>query len=105
MPIEQALLIAASLDDHSTHPVAQALVAGWREKQPDAQLLPIENFSLLNGRGVTGCIHDQTWHLVNHRLFDFVVVCSSNLDSRLAVLDYSVTTSIFFFPPPCPFSL
>jgi len=34
-PIDQSLLIAASLDEHSGHPVAQALVKGWRERQPD----------------------------------------------------------------------
>lgn len=97
MPIEQALLIAASLDDHSTHPVAQALVAGWREKQPRAQLLPVENFSVLNGRGVKGGIHGQTWHLGNHRLVEEVGVCSPKLEARLAVLENAGKTAIVLF--------
>ena len=32
MAIEDALLIAASLDGNSTHPVAKALVLGWKER-------------------------------------------------------------------------
>lgn len=34
IPLDEALLIAASLDGNSTHPVAKALVVGWKEKQP-----------------------------------------------------------------------
>ncbi|MCB1934213.1 MAG: HAD-IC family P-type ATPase, partial [Candidatus Accumulibacter sp.] len=41
MPIETALLMAASLDEHSTHPVAKALVNGWKTRQPNANTLPV----------------------------------------------------------------
>jgi cation transport ATPase len=54
LPIEMALQIAASLDEHSTHPVAKALVSGWKLQQPDAATLPVEDFGVLNGRGVKG---------------------------------------------------
>lgn len=97
MPIEQALLIAASLDDHSTYPVAQALAAGWRAKQPDAQLLSVDNFSVLNGRGVTGSIQGQTWHLGNHRLVEDMGVCSPELEARLAALENAGKTAIVLF--------
>lgn len=48
-PIEEALLIAASLDDQSTHPIARALVNGWRERQPNANLRPVTEFGVLQG--------------------------------------------------------
>ncbi|WP_137887221.1 heavy metal translocating P-type ATPase [Pseudomonas sp. 2FE] len=94
MPLEQVLMIAASLDEHSTHPVAQALVSGWRERQPDATIFPVEDFSVLNGRGVKGSIDGQPWHLGNHRLVEELGVCSPALEARLAVLENAGKTAI-----------
>ena len=94
IPIERALLIAASLDEHSTHPVAQALVNGWREKQPEISLLPVENFAVLNGRGVKGVIDSQEWLLGNHRLVEELGVCSPALAARLARLENSGKTAV-----------
>jgi Cd2+/Zn2+-exporting ATPase len=94
MPIAQALQIAASLDDHSTHPVAQALVAGWREQQPGAAALPVDDFGVLQGRGVTGSIAGQVWHLGNHHLVEEIGGCSAALEARLAVLENAGKTAI-----------
>ncbi|NMM39140.1 MAG: heavy metal translocating P-type ATPase [Glaciimonas sp.] len=94
MPIEQALLIAASLDEHSTHPVAQALVNGWRARQPNAVTVPVEDFGVLNGRGVKGSIDGQPWHLGNHRLVEELSVCSPALEARLAELENAGKTAI-----------
>ncbi len=93
-PIEQALLIAASLDEHSTHPVAQALVNGWRERQPGVSLLPVEDFAVLNGRGVKGLVDGEEWLLGNHRLVEEIGVCSPALEARLAVLENAGKTAI-----------
>jgi Cd2+/Zn2+-exporting ATPase len=94
IPLEQALLIAASLDEHSTHPVAQALVSGWRVSQPEAVLLPVADFGVLNGRGVKGNIAGQPWHLGNHRLVEELGVCSPELEARLALLENTGKTVI-----------
>ncbi|MEO6353647.1 MAG: heavy metal translocating P-type ATPase, partial [Burkholderiaceae bacterium] len=94
MRLEQALLIAASLDEHSSHPVAQALVSGWRIRQPDAALLPVTDFGVLNGRGVAGRIENQLWHLGNHRLVEELGVCSPMLEAQLAVLENIGKTAI-----------
>ena len=94
MPIERALLMAASLDEHSTHPVAQALVKGWRERQPEVSLLPVENFAVLNGRGVKGMIDSQEWLIGNHRLVEELGVCSPVLEAQLAVLENAGKTAI-----------
>ncbi len=93
-PIEQALLIAASLDERSTHPVAQALVNGWRERQPGVALLPVEDFAVLNGRGVKGLVDGDEWLLGNHRLVEEVGVCSPALEAQLAVLENAGKTAI-----------
>lgn len=94
MPIERALLIAASLDDHSTHPVAKAVVAGWREQQPGLRLLPVENFGVMNGHGVKGTIDGQLWHIGNHHLVEVLGFCSPDLEARLAVLENTGKTVV-----------
>jgi Zn2+/Cd2+-exporting ATPase len=63
----EALRIAASLDAASTHPVARAVVAGWRARvagahPPDA-LSPVSAFQLLAGRGVRGTVDGTAWWL------------------------------------------
>ncbi len=102
MPIERALLIAASLDEHSTHPVAQALVKGWQERQPDAAMLSVEGFGVLNGRGVKGVVAGQLWHLGNHRLIEKLGACSPALEARLAVLENAGKTAIVLFAATGP---
>jgi len=94
MSIDHALLIAASLDDHSTHPVARALVDGWRQRQPGVRLLPVEGFGVLNGHGVKGAIDGQPWHLGNRRLVDELGLCSHDLEAKLAGLENRGKTAV-----------
>jgi Cd2+/Zn2+-exporting ATPase len=102
LPLAEALLIAASLDEHSTHPVARALVAGWRRQQPDATMLPVEDFAVLNGHGVKGRIAGQAWHLGNHRLVEDLGVCSPELEARLALLENTGKTTVILCAPSGP---
>ncbi len=102
MPIAQALRIAASLDDASTHPVAQALVAGWRAQQPGATVLPVEDFGVLQGRGVKGSMAGQVWHLGNHRLAEDIGLCAAALEARLAVLERAGKTAIVLCDAAAP---
>lgn len=102
MAIGTALRIAASLDDHSTHPVAQALVNGWRARQPSVTTMPVEDFAVLNGRGVKGTIDGQTWHLGNHRLVDELGVCSPALEARLALMGNAGKTGIILCAESAP---
>lgn len=94
LPIEMALKIAASLDDHSTHPVAKALVNGWKLQQPDVAPFSVEDFGVLNGRGVKGVIDGQLWHLGNHRLVEELGLCSPALEARLSLLENAGKTVI-----------
>jgi Zn2+/Cd2+-exporting ATPase len=68
----EALRIAASLDAASTHPVARAVVTGWRERSaastganntPASALSPVHDFALMPGRGVQGTVDGQAWCL------------------------------------------
>lgn len=94
LPIEKATLIAASLDEQSTHPVAKALVNGWKSQQPGVSTLLVSDFSVLNGRGVKGSIDGQLWHLGNHRLVEELGVCSPALEAKLSRLENAGKTVI-----------
>ncbi|TDP84473.1 Cd2+/Zn2+-exporting ATPase [Aquabacterium commune] len=65
----EALRIAASLDAASTHPVARAVAAGWRERvaTAGATLSPVHDFTLQAGRGVQGTVDGQAWCLGHAR--------------------------------------
>jgi len=58
-PVDDVLRLAASLDAHSTHPVARAVVAAWRSQPHAAQqpLWRVEAFKTLPGQGVTAVVH------------------------------------------------
>jgi Cd2+/Zn2+-exporting ATPase len=105
MPVEQALLIAASLDEHSTHPVAKALVAGWRNRQPDAGLLAVETFGVLNGHGVTGTIDGRSWHLGNQRLVAELGFVSHPLEAQLALMERAGKTTVILCADSGPVAL
>lgn len=102
---EEALRIAASLDEHSTHPIAQALVKGWRERQPEEAFLPVEDFAVLQGRGVRGRIDGQTWHLGNHRLVEELGLCTPGLEAQLAAFENEGQTAIVLCAPDGPVAL
>jgi len=105
LPGDEALRLAASLDDASTHPLARALVAGWRERGTQAPLEPIDNFAALNGLGVTGRIGGEAWHLGNHRLVESLGLCSPELEARLARLEEAGKTAIVLCSPREPVAL
>jgi Cd2+/Zn2+-exporting ATPase len=63
MPEAEVLRRAASLDVHSTHPVAKAIVAGWREREPHTRPLPVQEFAVLAGQGVAGLMEGAAWQL------------------------------------------
>ncbi|MFT0174112.1 heavy metal translocating P-type ATPase [Paraburkholderia mimosarum] len=99
LSVDEALRIAASLDDASTHPVARALVEGWRARQPDARLFPVDQFAVLGGRGVQGRVDGARWSLGNPRLVEELGLCSPELEAQLAGLELSGKTAIVLCTP------
>jgi heavy metal translocating P-type ATPase len=65
---KETLGLAASLDRYSDHPVAEAIVMGAKEKGTD--LVKIENFESVTGKGVTGIYNGRKTGLGNKRLLD-----------------------------------
>ncbi|WP_392536695.1 heavy metal translocating P-type ATPase [Legionella sp. 227] len=93
-PREYLLLLTASLDSHSEHPVADALVAYWQQEQPDTELLAVGEFCALPGRGVQGLIHQELYYVGNHQLAEDNKVCSAAIEHELKRLEEEGKTTV-----------
>ncbi|WP_106225057.1 heavy metal translocating P-type ATPase [Legionella pneumophila] len=91
---EQLLLLAASLDSHSEHPVAHALVEYWQQEQPNSSLLDVEQFFALPGRGVKGLVHQELYYVGNHQLAEDNQVCNSAIEQALKRLEEEGKTTV-----------
>lgn len=87
---EQALIIAASLNAHSEHPIAHAIVTKAKLEKP----LDVTNFESLTGRGVKGTIGDTVYYLGNHRLMEELKVCGEHVESVLLPLEKQGKTAV-----------
>lgn len=64
---EEALRITASIERNSTHPLARAIVQGAVTQK--LELLPVNGFSTLSGRGVKGTIDGELFTAGKPQLF------------------------------------
>lgn len=79
---EHYLQLAASLDFHSEHPVAAAIVGRWSKQQH--QLLDVTDFESITGRGVKGVIGGTLYYIGNHRLIEELRICNAKVETILA---------------------
>lgn len=78
------LQLAASLEQASEHPLAQAIVDGAKEN--DLQLQDVQNFNSHTGMGVSGEVNDQSLALGNKALLLQLGIDKQTLDSQLQTL-------------------
>lgn len=90
MSSDTTLEICANLNALSEHPVAGAIVRGYRGKLTKE----VTEFEALAGRGVKGRIGDTTWYLGNHRLAEQIKVCSPELEMVLDGLERQAKTAV-----------
>lgn len=88
---DTVLLLAASLDANSAHPLAAAIV---KAGPPAASYLPVSQFSALHGRGVQGNIAGQTYYLGNTRLMTELNVLNPELQAILVRLEQQAYTAM-----------
>jgi Cu2+-exporting ATPase len=65
---EEVLAYAASIDAHSEHPVAEAVVRGAKEK--GIKIFPVDNFESVTGKGVKGSCQGKQVGLGNNRMIE-----------------------------------
>lgn len=78
---DQILEIAASLEAHSTHPLAQAILNYAKSK--NIQIKTISEFINVSGRGVEAVIDSHTYLLGNHRFAHESGICTPELEKIL----------------------
>jgi Cd2+/Zn2+-exporting ATPase len=113
---EDALLqLAASLDAPSEHPVASAIVAAWtgakdtpagltkdhsvngarlQTVKKSGELLPVEEFESITGRGVQGRIGKTLYFIGNHRLAQEKGVSNVRVEAELGRLEAQGKTTV-----------
>jgi heavy metal translocating P-type ATPase len=91
---EDVLMLAASIDDNSEHPLAEAIVKGAKEKKIGLQKL--DNFESVTGKGVQALYKKQKIGLGNHRLMeDFKA--SLNDEEKKLVKDWQLEGQTVMF--------
>jgi Cd2+/Zn2+-exporting ATPase len=86
-PEDKCLQLAASLDFHSGHPVASAVVAHWKQRQTEHQLLQVDQFESITGRGVKGVIDGALYYIGNHRMVEELGICGPDVETVLEKLE------------------
>ncbi|MBQ9406474.1 MAG: heavy metal translocating P-type ATPase [Desulfovibrio sp.] len=61
---EPTAVLAGSLAARSNHPVSRAIA----EHTKDSEILAVQDFTALPGRGISGLVHAERWYLGNHSL-------------------------------------
>ena len=88
----EVLGLAASLEEASQHPLAQAIVNRATEAGLEPQ--PVENFQALHGKGVSGQIHGKLVLLGNAKMLDGMDI-SSAYQEKLEELEKEAKTVVF----------
>lgn len=72
--------ILASLENKSEHPIASAIVAYAKEK--GMPLVPVEDFKMLKGKGITGKVGDIEYHVGSARLAEELGATTASLQEN-----------------------
>ena len=88
----EVLGLAASLEEPSQHPIAQAIVK--RAKEAGHHLYPVENFQALHGKGVVGKINGKQVSVGNAKMLDDMII-SNSYQEQFAKLEKQAKTVVF----------
>lgn len=82
---QDILQIAASIDAHSAHPLAKAVVQYVEEKK--VTFIRAASYVNRSGRGAEGVIDGHSYFLGNHRFAHELGVCNDDVEKRLAAIE------------------
>ena len=88
----EVLGLAASLEEASQHPLAQAIIK--RASEAELELQPVENFQALHGKGVSGQINGKQVLLGNAKMLDGMDI-SSAYQEKLEELEKEAKTVVY----------
>ena len=82
---DEILRIAAAIDTHSDHPLAQAVTAFAKER--GIEFPRSENYRSRTGRGAEAEIDGHQYFVGNHRFTHEMAVCSDDLERQLSEIE------------------
>ncbi len=82
---EDILRVAAAIDTHSEHPLAQAVVRYAEEKK--IEFSRSENYQSKTGRGAEAQLDGHLYFVGNHRFAHESAVCSDELEKKLGEIE------------------
>jgi Cd2+/Zn2+-exporting ATPase len=82
---QEILRVAAAIDDHSSHPLAKAVVD--HAKARGVTFPRAENYQARSGRGAEGILEGHAYFVGNHRFTHELGVCSEEIERRLAAIE------------------
>ena len=88
----EVLGLAASLEEASQHPLAEAIVK--RATETGLEIQTVENFQALHGKGVTGIINSKQVLLGNAKLLDDLAI-PHDYQERFDLLEKEAKTVVF----------
>jgi Zn2+/Cd2+-exporting ATPase len=89
---DKILRVAAALEAHSEHPLAQAILE-YAEQQgitPERA----EKFQSMTGKGAEGLIDGHDYFVGNHRLVEELAVCSTETEQRIEEIERRAQTAV-----------
>src|SRR3990167_2856511 len=89
----EILLLTASLENNSEHPLANAIVNAAKERQ--IQLVNPTNFSAIKGKGIRGMINDKKVSLGNIKLLELLNLQSGSFANEAGALQHEGNTVMF----------
>jgi Zn2+/Cd2+-exporting ATPase len=96
----EILRIAAAIDSHSEHPLAQAVVEYAREQH--LEFGRSENYKAQSGRGASAKIDDHDYFVGNHRFTHELAVCSEEIERLLAEIESEAQSVVVVGHMPHP---
>ncbi len=97
-PTDALLQLAASVDAHSEHPIATAIVSAWQapagEGEVSRALLPSTSFESLTGRGAKAIVGGCLYYVCNHRQVEELGICGPHVESVLTRLEEQGKTAV-----------
>lgn len=96
--VNDILEIAASIESHSTHPFAQAIIKYASDKGIGPK--EIENFKNTPGKGIEATIEGHIYFLSNHKFVKDLNITSSELEDELGLLENKSFSSVIIGHKP-----
>ena len=92
---DRLLQLAASVDAHSEHPIAAAIVSAWQDGgKTERALLPIASFESITGRGAKAVVEGQLYYVGNHRQVEELGICGVHVEEVLHRLEKAGKTAV-----------